>query len=104
MANLWSHYLSKRRCPPQPLILFIWSSSLPVSVQAVLAAETGNRCEGSMDVCTPTGTRLAQFAFYSGPFPLPRDALFSVLQFPDYDGLVKWTVNDKRQCFHSRNA
>lgn len=76
MANLWSHYLSKRRCPPQPcnFIYMVQQLTGVCSVpgkESVLAAETGNSCKGSIDVSTPTGTKLAQFAFYSGPFSLP---------------------------------
>lgn len=68
MANLWSPYLSKRRCPPQPSHFIYVVQQLPAICSllgegSVLAAETGNRCRGSIDVCTPTGTKPAQFAF-----------------------------------------
>lgn len=101
MANLWSHYLSKRRCPPQPSNFIYMVQQITWKRISAGSGCTRNRCKGSTDVCTTTGTKLAQFAFYSGPFSLPWNGLFSVFQFQDYDGLVKWTVNDKLQCFHN---
>lgn len=58
-----------------------------------------NKCKGLIGVCATTGTKLAQFAFCSGPCLLPWNVLFSVFQFQDWDGHVKWTVNGKLHCF-----
>lgn len=76
MADLWSHYLNKRRCPPQPSDFIYVAQQLtgvcsPLGEESVLAAGTGNRCRGPIEVCTPTGTKPVQFAFYSEPFSLP---------------------------------
>lgn len=80
MANLWSHYLNKRHCPPQPSnfiyvvqqLTGIWSL---LGKESVLAAETGNRCKGSIDVCTSTGTKPAQF-FIQSHFHSPEMSSF----------------------------
>lgn len=88
MANVWSHYLNKRRCPRSLLALLTCSGSSLVSAllgeAAPLAAGTKrSRRRGSIDVCTPTGTKPAPFAFYSEP------VLVSVFQFHSYAGLAK---------------
>lgn len=68
---------------------------------SVLAVDVSETSKGLIGVRATTGTKPAQFAFCSGPCLLPWNVLFSVFQFQDWDGLVKWTVNGKLHCFHN---
>lgn len=76
MANLWSHYLSKRAVLHSLLVLFMWSRRQLVSAHSWKRVSAGsacvrNKCTGLIDVCATPSTELAQFAFCSGPCLLP---------------------------------
>lgn len=82
MANLWSHYLSKRRCPPQPSnfiymvqqITGICSLLGKESVLAVDAPETGAK---DRLMCVPQQVQnWRSLLFIQGHFHYPEMSYF----------------------------